>query len=213
LNYTRSVTRPLRIGVLASHEGTTLQAILDACATGQIFAQVVTVISNNGSSGALRRARAAGVGAVHLSGKTHPEAGALDAAIVAALDAARTEVVMLAGYMKKLEPGLLRHFRGRILNTHPALLPKFGGHGMYGLHVHEAVLRAGETESGPSVHLVDAEYDTGRVLEQARVPVEASDTPESLAARVQERERRLVVSVLGSIASGALVLEGLAARS
>jgi phosphoribosylglycinamide formyltransferase-1 len=83
---------------------------------------------------------------------------------------------------------------------------------MYGMHVHQAVLRAGETESGPSVHLVDAEYDTGPVLEQARVSVEAGDTPESLAARVQERERRLVIGVLGRIASGALSLEGLPSR-
>jgi phosphoribosylglycinamide formyltransferase 1 len=207
------VTRPLRIGVLASHEGTTLQSILDACAAASIFAEVAVVISNNGGSGALRRARTAGVAAVHLSSKTHPEPGALDAAIVEVLETHRVEVVMLAGYMKKLEPGLLERFRGRILNTHPALLPKFGGHGMYGMHVHEAVLLAGETESGPSVHLVDADYDTGPVLEQARVAVEPDDTAESLAARVQERERRLVVGVLGRIASGALSLDGLPPRS
>lgn len=206
------MTSPLRIGVLASHEGTTLQAILDACAAHEIAARVVTVISNNGGSGALRRARAAGAEAVHLSGKTHPEPAALDAAILQALAAHEVEVVMLAGYMKKLGPALLERYRGRILNTHPALLPKFGGHGMYGMHVHEAVLRAGETESGPSVHLVDAEYDTGRVLAQAQVPVEAGDTPETLAARVQERERRLVVAVLGQIANGEFTLEGLAAR-
>jgi len=212
LNYTRGVTRPLRIGVLASHEGTTLQAILDACAAASIAAQVAVVISNNGGSGALRRAHAAGVEAIHLSSKTHPAPGALDAAIVDALEAAGVEVVMLAGYMKKLEPGLLQRFQGRILNTHPALLPKFGGHGMYGLRVHEAVLRAGERETGPSVHLVDAEYDTGRVLEQARVPVEPGDTSETLAARVQQRERRLVVDVLGRIATGELELDGLSRR-
>jgi phosphoribosylglycinamide formyltransferase-1 len=204
------VNRPLRIGVLASHEGTTLQAILDACAAARIAAEVVIVVSNNGGSGALRRASAAGAAAVHLSSKTHPGPGALDAAIIAALEAAQVEVVMLAGYMKKLEPGLLARFRGRIINTHPSLLPKFGGQGMYGLHVHEAVLRAGERETGPSVHLVDGEYDTGRVLEQARVSVEPGDTPESLSARVQEHERRLVVSVLGAIADGRIALEGLA---
>ena len=206
------MTSPLRIGVLASHEGTTLQAVLDACAAGEITGQVVTVISNNSDSGALRRARAASAEAVHLSSKTHPQPGALDAAIILALTRNQVDVVMLAGYMKKLGPALLERYRGRILNTHPALLPKFGGHGMYGMRVHEAVLRAGETESGPSVHLVDAEYDTGRVLAQAQVPVEAGDTPETLAARVQERERRLVVAVLGQIAQGEFALEGLAAR-
>ena len=206
------MTTPLRIGVLASHEGTTLQAILDACAAQVIAARVVTVISNNGGSGALRRAREARAEAVHLSGKTHPELAALDAAIIQALTATAVDVVMLAGYMKKLGPALLERYRGRILNTHPALLPKFGGHGMYGMHVHEAVLRAGDTESGPSVHLVDAEYDTGRVLAQAQVPVEPGDTPETLAARVQERERRLVVAVLGQIANGEFSLDGLASR-
>jgi phosphoribosylglycinamide formyltransferase-1 len=136
----------------------------------------------------------------------------LDAAIIEALTAREVDVVMLAGYMKKLEPGLLERYRGRILNTHPALLPKFGGHGMYGMRVHEAVLRAGETESGPSVHLVDGEYDTGRVLAQAQVPVEEGDTPETLAARVQQCERGLVVRVLGQIAQGQYALEGLAPR-
>jgi phosphoribosylglycinamide formyltransferase 1 len=206
------VTSPLRIGVLASHEGTTLQAILDACAAGEIAARVVVVISNNSDSGALRRARAAATQAVHLSSKTHPEPGALDAAMIAALAEQQTDVVMLAGYMKKLGPALLERYRGRILNTHPALLPKFGGHGMYGMRVHEAVLRAGETESGSSVHLVDAEYDTGRVLAQTQVQVEADDTPETLAQRVQAAERRLLVSVLGQIAQGQYALEGLAPR-
>jgi len=203
---------PLRIGVLASHEGTTLQAILDACSAGEIPARVVAVVSNNSESGALRRARAASARAIHLSGKTHPHPEALDLAIARALLDEQVEVVMLAGYMKKLGAGLLDQYRGRIMNTHPALLPKFGGHGMYGMRVHEAVLKAGETESGPSVHLVDAEYDTGRVLAQAQVPVLATDTAESLAARVQERERSLVVAVLGQIAQGELLLEGLGAR-
>jgi phosphoribosylglycinamide formyltransferase 1 len=200
------VTSLLRIGVLASGEGTTLQAILDACASGELPARVALVISNNGGSGALRRARESGAAALHLSGKTHPEPGALDAAIAEALAAHEADVVMLAGYMKKLEPLTLSRYHGAILNTHPALLPKFGGHGMYGMNVHEAVLQAGERESGPSVHLVDAEYDTGRVLAQAKVPVLESDTAATLAARVQERERRLVVDVLGQIARGELRL-------
>lgn len=212
MSYAGGVTSPLRIGVLASGEGTTLQAILDAGAARQIAVQVVTVISNNSDAGALRRGKSAGARTLHLSGKTHPEPGALDAAIIAELSRDGVEVIMLAGYMKKLGPALLEHYRGRIINTHPALLPKFGGHGMYGMHVHRAVLAAGEHESGPSVHLVEAEYDTGRVLAQAAVPVEPNDTADTLAARVQERERRLVVSVLGQIADGALSLEGLPPR-
>lgn len=189
-----------------------MQAILDACAAARIHAQVTVVISNNSEAGALRRARAAGVAAVHLSSKLEPDVAALERALIGALEAHQVEVVMLAGYMKKLGPELLSHYAGRIINTHPALLPKFGGQGMYGMRVHEAVLRAGEAKSGSSVHLVEAEYDTGRVLDQAEVPVEAGDTPETLAARVQERERRLVVDVLGRIALGELVLDGLSPR-
>jgi phosphoribosylglycinamide formyltransferase-1 len=212
LSYGHVVSSLLRIGALASHEGTTLQAILDACREGTLAARVVAVVSNNSDSGALRRARAAGAAALHFSSKTHPDAQALDAAISDALVEQGVEVVMLAGYMKKLGPALLARYQGRILNTHPALLPKFGGHGMYGMRVHEAVLQAREAETGPSVHLVDAEYDTGRVLAQARVPVLAGDTAESLAARVQERERRLVVTVLNRVATGELELEGLPSR-
>lgn len=192
----------MKIGVLASHEGTTLQAVLDACANGSLPAHVALVISNNSGSGALRRAAQAGVPAMHLSGAAHPHPAALDAAIRDALVAARVEVVFLAGYMKRLGPCVLEAFAGRILNTHPALLPKFGGEGMYGMNVHRAVIASGERESGASVHLVDGDYDTGAVLEQRRVPVERGDTPETLAERVQACERALVVEVFRELATG-----------
>ncbi|HTT01244.1 MAG TPA: phosphoribosylglycinamide formyltransferase [Steroidobacteraceae bacterium] len=192
----------MNIAALASHEGTTLQAVLDACAAGRITARVVLVISNNADSGALRRARAAGVTALHLSTATHPEAQALDRAIRDALRESGADLVLLAGYMKKLGPITLAAFQGHILNTHPALLPKFGGQGMYGIHVHRAVLAAGEHSSGASVHLVDAGYDSGPVLAQATVQVVPEDTPATLAARVQQAERALLVQTLGDIASG-----------
>jgi len=206
------VTEPLRIGVLASGEGTTLQAILDACKSGRLDARVVVVISNNSDAGALRRARAANVTTLHLSGKTHPDPSGLDSALTDGLLRERSELVLLAGYMKKLGPRLLAEFRGRVLNTHPSLLPKHGGHGMYGMRVHEAVLAAGEQESGASVHLVDGDYDTGPVIAQARVAVEPGDTAPDLASRVQEQERRLVVSVLSGVASGEIAVEGLTRR-
>jgi phosphoribosylglycinamide formyltransferase 1 len=192
----------VKIGVLASHEGTTLQALLDACASGALPARVVLVVSNNSQSGALRRAALAGVPRVHLSSTKHPDPAVLDAAIRDVLIAAGAEVVFLAGYMKKLGPEVLETFAGRILNTHPALLPKFGGEGMYGMNVHRAVLAAGERETGPTVHLVDGEYDTGAVIEQRRVPVEPGDTPETLAERVQACERALVVDVFRELATG-----------
>jgi phosphoribosylglycinamide formyltransferase-1 len=203
----QALADPIKLGVLASHEGTTLQAILDACASGRIAGRVSIVISNNSDAGALRRARAAGVATLHLSSKTHPSPELVDGAMCSALREAGCSVVMLAGYMKKLGPITLSEFAGRILNTHPALLPKFGGHGMYGLRVHEAVLAAGERESGASVHLVDAGYDTGRVIARCSVPVAPADTAETLAARVQAGERALVIDVLARIASGELRLE------
>jgi phosphoribosylglycinamide formyltransferase 1 len=192
----------VNIAVLASHEGSTLQAVLDACAAGAIAARVALVISNNADSGALRRARAAGVDALHLSARTHPDPVALDRAISSALASHGPELVLLAGYMKMLGPRTLERFAGRVLNTHPALLPKFGGRGMYGAHVHRAVLGAGERSSGASIHLVDGAYDTGPVIAQVTVPVERSDSVETLAARVQEAERALLVSVLAEFASG-----------
>ncbi len=192
----------MNVGVLASHEGTTLQSLLDACSTDRIPGRVAVVVSNNGDSGALRRARQAGVEAVHLSAKTHQDPAALDTAIRDVLVAADVDVVFLAGYMKKLGPLVLKAFHGRILNTHPALLPRFGGPGMYGDRVFEAVLAAGETESGVSIHLVDADYDTGALVRQCRVPVLPGDSLDDLKARVQAREKELVVETLGQIAKG-----------
>ena len=196
----------LRIVVLASHEGTTLQSIIDACAQRRIDGRVVAVISNNSGSGALRRAAAAGIETLHLSSVTHPSGDSLDAAICGALARARADVIFLAGYMKRLGPRTLAAFPARILNTHPALLPKFGGQGMFGDRVFEAVLAGGESESGVSVHLVDAEYDTGAVVHQERVRVLPGDTVESLKTRVQACEREAIVKTLAAIASGELVL-------
>jgi phosphoribosylglycinamide formyltransferase-1 len=131
---------------------------------------------------------------------------ALDAAIRGVLVAAGVDVVFLAGYMKKLGPLVLRAFEGRILNTHPALLPRFGGPGMYGDRVFEAVLEAGEAESGVSIHLVDADYDTGAIVCQCRVPVFRGDSLDDLKARVRAREKEFVVETFGRIANGEIRL-------
>jgi phosphoribosylglycinamide formyltransferase-1 len=192
----------VNIGALASHEGTTLQAVLDACANGDIDGQVTLVISNNADSGALRRARAAGAPVANLSGKTHPDPAELDRAIRDALAAAGADIVLLAGYMKKLGPLTLGTYAGRIINTHPSLLPKHGGQGMYGMHVHRAVIAAGDSVSGVTVHHVEDDYDTGPALAQCRVAVMPADTPESLAQRVQASERQMIVKVLGKLSRG-----------
>lgn len=196
----------MRIGILASGGGTVLQAIIDASQGARPELEPCLVVSNNSGSGALERAARHDIPYRHLSGKTHPEAEALDRAIADALSDARVELVFLAGYMKKLGPVTLSRFERRILNTHPSLLPKFGGKGMYGDRVHQAVLDAGETRSGVSVHLVDTEYDTGAVVAQAEVEVVPDDTLETLSERVRARERRLVVETLGRVATGDLAL-------
>ena len=198
--------KELKVGVIASHGGSNLQAIIDSCEAGKIPAEVVVVISNNSSSGALERARRHGICAVHLSNKHYPDDTDLDDAITKVLKERRVDLVCLAGYMKKRGPTFLNSFKNRVLNIHPALLPKFGGKGFYGMKVHEAVLAAGESESGATVHLVDERYDHGPILAQRKVPVLPDDTPETLAARVLVEEHRIYPEVIGKIARGEIRL-------
>ena len=186
----------MRIAVLASHGGSILQAVIDACEAGELAADVCLVVSNNSNAQALSRARAHDIPTAHLSSATHPGPEALDAAIEEALLDAGADWVLLAGYMKKLGPKTLSRFHNRILNTHPALLPRYGGKGFYGRKVHAAVLAAGDTESGATVHLVAGDYDTGPILAQVRVPVHTDDTVDTLEERVKEAERKLIVATL-----------------
>ncbi len=202
----------LRLGILASHAGTTMQAIIDACIEGRLHAEVRVVIGNNSRSGALARARKHRIPTAHLSAVTHPIAADLDRAIMETLDGHKVDVVALAGYMKRLGPLVLSRYKGRLLNTHPALLPKFGGQGMYGDRVHETVLASGEKVTGASVHLVEGDYDTGPVLSQVKVPVLDGDTLETLRDRVQAAEREHYVEVLEKIARGEIELEGMLLR-
>lgn len=183
-----------------------MQAILDACRNGHLDGEARVVIGNNSRSGALQRAREAGLPCYHLSGHTHPEPAALDAAICDALQEHEAQVICLAGYMKLLGPRTLDTYRGHIVNIHPGLLPRHGGQGFYGKRVHEAVLAAGDTESGATVHIVDEEYDTGPVLSQATVPVQPGDTAETLAERVLQVEHTLYPETLQKIATGEIDL-------
>lgn len=191
----------MNLGVLASHEGTTLQAVLDACAEGHLNAKVTIVISNNSNAGAIRRGQDAGVSTCHISGKTHAGEDEEDKAVITALTDHKVDYVLLLGYMKKLGPATLKHYSGRILNTHPSLLPKFGGQGLYGRKVHEAVLAAGEEVTGATIHLVEGEYDTGPLLSQLRVPILASDNADVLEARVKRAEQKLLINTLIELAS------------
>lgn len=196
----------IRVAVLASGEGTTLQALLDAIAQGALEATIVLVISNKAEAGALRRAHGAGVPTVHLSGTTDPDPAQCDVALCGLLHEYAVDLVVLAGYLKKIGPRTLKDFGGRIINTHPALLPRHGGSGMYGRRVHEEVLRCGDRESGATIHLVDAEYDTGRILAQVRVPVDPAHGVEGLERAVQRAERVLLCETLQRISAGELVL-------
>ncbi len=200
----------LALGVLASHGGTNLQAIIDSCRSGAINAEVRVVISNNSRSLALERARRANIPASHLSSGTHPDPDRLDEAITETLRLYGVQVVALAGYMKMLGTRTLDAYRSRILNVHPALLPKFGGQGMYGERVHEAVLASGERVSGVTVHLVDEVYDHGPVVAQTQVPVLPDDTPGTLAAKVLEQEHILYPETIQRIATGEIDLDVLA---
>ena len=196
----------MRLAILASGEGTTLQSIVDAMHSRALKAEIVMVISNNKNSGALSRARASGLPAMHLSGMTHPGLAELDRAVCSALITSQADVIVLAGYLKKIGPLTLRRFRKAILNTHPSLLPRHGGRGMYGRRVHEAVLACADHETGVSVHLVDAEYDTGTVIAQTKTRIGRSDTVETVEARVQSLERQLLCETLQRISAGSLVL-------
>lgn len=202
----REIDDKMNLGFLVSGRGSNMQAVIDACKSGRLAARPRVVISNNSGSGALARADREGIPRYHLSGRTHPDPPQLDAAILDALLRHEVELVILAGYMKKLGSRTLGHYAGRIINIHPALLPKFGGLGMYGARVHQAVLAAGEKETGVTIHLVDPEYDTGPIVAQCRVPVWADDTVESLAQRVLEQEHRILVETISKVASGEITL-------
>ena len=195
----------LHLGFLASHGGSNMQAIIDACKDGRLDARPCVVISNNSDSMALQRARNEGIPCSHISGATHP-GSAEDEEILRVLRRHAVDTVILAGYMKILGSVTLHAYRGRILNIHPALLPKFGGKGMYGKRVHEAVLAAGERVTGVTIHLIDENYDTGPIVNQCQVPVLEGDTADSLAERVLKHEHALYVETLQKISDGRIRL-------
>jgi len=197
-----SIKNKVKLGFLASGRGSNMLAIIDNCIAGKLNAEPAVVISNNADAGALEYARGAGIPAFHLSSKTHKDDSVLDDEITNTLKSHKVDWVILAGYMKKIGPGLLEEFKGKIFNIHPSLLPKHGGQGMYGLHVHEAVLASGESETGVTIHMVDGEYDQGRILSQKRVPVEEGDDAATLAARVLKVEHELYSETLQGVIEG-----------
>lgn len=193
--------RITRIAVLASGGGTNLQALIDHFRdVAPDAGHVVWVGANRADAGALTRARAAGIEAFVVS---NPDDGA---ALLAALHGSGANLLVLAGYLKHVPSDVVQAFHGRLLNVHPALLPAFGGAGMYGVHVHTAVIASGAAVSGVTVHFVDAEYDRGAIAAQWPVSVHSDDTPALLAARVLAVEHRLLPLCVESVARGQLRL-------
>ena len=190
----------LKIGVLASGGGTNLQSIIDRSIDGSLHGDVVAVISNNSGAKALDRARTHGIDALHISSVTEGSPEEADRRINGEMLKRDVDLVVLAGYMKKIGSALIETYANRIINIHPALLPKFGGKDMYGIRVHEAVVAAGEKESGATVHVVDGRYDHGKILVQVKVPVFRDDTPETLQKRVLEQEHKVLPATINTLA-------------
>jgi formyltetrahydrofolate-dependent phosphoribosylglycinamide formyltransferase len=192
LSHSESVSEVLNIAVFASGRGSNFEAILRAIEAGTLHdVSVAAVISNNSSAPVLAIARERNLPTYHLSQKQYPTEIDFDDALLDVLDQHRVNFIVLAGYMKKLSPSIVRRFPNRILNIHPALLPNFGGPGMYGMYVHEAVLKSGAKTSGATVHIVDEEYDHGPIVLQRTLPVEHNETPETLAAKIHAIEHLL----------------------
>jgi phosphoribosylglycinamide formyltransferase-1 len=196
----------MRLGMLASHGGTNVQSVVHACREGHLAAEPALVISNNRDSPVLEFGRSRGVPSLWIGGAVYEDQVLRDETICTQLSNHDIDVVLLLGYMRKLGPATLGCFRNRILNIHPALLPKHGGKGKYGIQVHESVLASGDTETGVSIHLVDAEYDRGPVIAQCRVPVLNGDNPWTLQARVLAREHEFLVETLNMIVAGSIRL-------
>lgn len=196
---------PLPVAVLVSGRGSNMTAIAEACANGSINSRIVRVIADRSTAGAIERAQKLGLETRVIAAKQFPDRAAFEAALQSEIDASGARLVVLAGFMRILSGEFAARHAGAMLNIHPSLLPKFTG-----LHTHERAIAAGEPQHGASVHFVTGELDGGPLLRQARVPVLAGDTPESLSVRVQAAEHIIYPEVIGWIAAGRLkVLDGL----
>lgn len=197
---------PLNLAVLLSGGGTTLQNILDHIERGALDAEVVCVVSSRKDAYGLERGRNHGIPAIAVPRKEYADSAGFNAAIWAAIREHSVDLVVLAGFMSLLD--IPPDFTHKIINTHPALIPAFCGKGLYGHHVHEAVLAYGAKVSGATVHFADKEYDHGPIILQGCVPVLDDDTPDTLAERVMAKERELYPKAIQLIAEGRVRVEG-----
>ncbi|MCD6417845.1 phosphoribosylglycinamide formyltransferase [bacterium] len=198
----------MRIAVFVSGGGTNLQSIIDAAESGKLSAEVSLVLSSKSDAYALERARRHNIPAVYLSSKEFQSRDYFLHAMFDVLDEHKIDFIALAGYMKKVPPEIVKKYKNRITNIHPALLPAFGGKGMYGMRVHQAVIEYGCKVTGVTIHIVDEEYDHGPIVAQKCVPVSDQDTPETLAERVLAIEHLLYPQVLEWFAQDKVIVSG-----
>ena len=192
----------LNVVVCVSGGGTNLQAILDAVESGKITnTRIAGVISNNAGAYALERAKTKNVPAVCISPKEYETREAFNRALLQGVDELKPDLIVLAGFLVNIPAEMVQAYRGRIINIHPSLIPKYCGKGFYGKRVHKAVLEGGEKESGATVHFVDEGVDTGEIILQEKVPVLEGDTPDELAARVLKVEHRILAEGLNQVAA------------
>ena len=194
-----NLQQPVNIVVLISGSGTNLQAIIDAIEAGGIPARIAAVISNRADAKGLERARTHGIATRIIPHQDYPDRESFDTALQQAIESYQPGLVVLAGFMRILTDGFVRHFSGRMLNIHPSLLPKFKG-----LDTHARAIAAGESEHGCSVHFVTPELDAGAVIGQARVAITPDDTADTLAAKVQQLEHRLYPACVNLFCTGAV---------
>lgn len=185
-----------RIAVFCSGTGSNFKALHAGILSKELPCKIVLCISNRSKCGAMQFAEEQGIKTAHLSEKQFETFNEYEQAMLKALKQERVQIVLLAGFMKKVPPKVVKAYSGNMMNIHPALLPKHGGQGMYGIRVHQAVIDAGETESGATVHMVDEEYDRGEIVIQEKVPVMPTDTPEILAERVLRVEHVIYTKAL-----------------
>lgn len=197
----------LRLAVFASGRGSNFKAILDAVQAGKLDAKVVLLISDQPQAGALQTAAQAGIPTRIIAPNAFATSEDYGKALLQALAECDSNFIVLAGFLRMIPAAVIKAFSGRIINIHPALLPSFGGKGMFGLRVHQAVLDYGCKVSGATVHLVDENYDTGKPLVQRCVPVYEDDTPESLAARVLKIEHQILPEALQLFAKDRVVID------
>ncbi|MFN3345243.1 MAG: phosphoribosylglycinamide formyltransferase [Chloroherpetonaceae bacterium] len=190
------LARKKNLAVFCSGGGSNFKALYKHIQERNLPCQIVMCLSNNSQCGAMQFARENGIDAVHLSSKTVPDEAAFAQTMLSELEKRQVDLILLAGYMKRVPKAVVERYPKRILNIHPALLPKFGGEGMYGMHVHRAVIEAKEKESGATVHFVDERYDEGEIIIQGKVSVAPDETPESLASKVLEVEHRIYAEAL-----------------